>query len=85
MTIAVDMGRKATKTNKQKHLYVKRINMYMDNRNEFGETFVYFSTKKIYLRLLKNQQLCELRYPMCIICIRRNINIEIEDTVRTVT
>ena len=59
--------------------------MYMDNRNEFGETFVYFSTKKIYMRLLKNLQLCELRYPMCIICIRRNINIAIEDTVRTVT
>ena len=59
--------------------------MYMNNRNEFGETFVYYSQVKRYLSLLKNLQFCELRYPMCIICIRRDINIAIEDNVRTIT
>ena len=44
--------------------------MCMDKRNEFGETFIYFSQMKIYVRLSKNLQFCELRYPMCIICIR---------------
>ena len=43
--------------------------MYMDKRNEFGETFVYISPIKRYLRLSKNQQFCELRYSMHIICI----------------
>ena len=36
-----------------KHLYVKRISMYMNKRTEFGETFVYFSQMKRYLRLSK--------------------------------
>ena len=27
--------------------------MYMDNRSEFGETFVYFAQIEVYLRLLK--------------------------------
>ena len=36
-----------------KHLYVKRINMCLDKINEFGETFVYFSQMKRYLRLSK--------------------------------
>ena len=44
--------------------------MCMDKRNEIGETFVVvFSQMKRYLRLSKNLQFCELRYPMCIICI----------------
>ena len=55
----------------------------MDKRNEFWETFVYFSHIKIYLRLSKKLQFCELRYPICIICIRRGTNIEIEANVRT--
>ena len=53
--------------------------MCMDKRNEFGETFVYFSQMKRYLRMfLKNRQFCELRYPMCIVCIRRGTDIAIE-------
>ena len=58
--------------------------MCMDKRNEFGETFVYFSQMKRYLRLSKNLQICELRYPMCIIFIRRGTNIAIEASVRTI-
>ena len=34
---------------------------------------------------LKNLQFCELRYPMCIICIRRGTNIAIEANVRAMT
>ena len=34
--------------------------MCMDKRNEFGETIVYFSQMKRYLRLPKNLQFCEL-------------------------
>ena len=37
-------------------IYAKWINMCMDKRNEFGETFVYFSQTKRYLRLSKNLQ-----------------------------
>ena len=59
--------------------------MYMDKRNEFGETFVNFSQMKIYLRLSKNLQFCELRYPMYIICIRRGTNIAIDTIARTIT
>ena len=59
--------------------------MRMDKRNEFRETFVYFSQMKRYLRLSKNQQFCELRYPMCFICIRRGTNIAIEANVRTIS
>ena len=36
------------------NLYVKRINMCIDKRAEFGEIFVYFSQMKRYLRLSKN-------------------------------
>ena len=68
-----------------KHLYVKRINICIDKRNEFEETFVYLSQMKRYLRLSKNMQFCELRYPMCIICIRRGTHITIEANVRTIT
>ena len=60
--------------------------MYRDKRNEFGETFVYFSEMKRYLRLSKkNLQFCELCYPMCIICIRKGSNIAIKVNVRTIT
>ena len=57
--------------------------MYMDKRNEFGETFVYFSQMKRYLRLSKNLQFCELRYPN--ICIRRGTHITIEANVKTIS
>ena len=59
--------------------------MCMDKRNEFGETFVYLSQMKRYLRLSKNLQFCELRYSMCIIFIKRGTNIAIEANVRTIT
>ena len=52
--------------------------MCIDKRAEFGEIFVYFSQRKRYL------QFCELRYPMCIICIRRGTNIIIVANVRTI-
>ena len=58
--------------------------MCMDKRNTFGETFVYFSQMKRYMRFLKNLQLCELRYHMYIICIRRGKNSKIEVNVRTI-
>ena len=58
--------------------------MCMDKSNEVGETFVYFSRMKRYLRLSKNLQFCELRYPICIICIRRGTHIAIEANVRTI-
>ena len=59
--------------------------MCKDKINEFRQTFVYFSQMKRYLRLSKNLQFCELRYPMCIICIGRGTNIAIEGNVRTIT
>ena len=59
--------------------------MCMDKRNEFGEISFYISQAKRYLRLSKNLQFCELRYPMCIICIRRDTNIAIKANVRTIT
>ena len=60
--------------------------MCMDKRNKFGETFVYFSQMKRYLRLSKkNLQFCELRYPMCIICLGRGTHIAIKANVRTIT
>ena len=60
--------------------------MCMDKRNEFGKTFVNFSQMKRYLRLSKkNLQFCELRYPLCIICIRRGTNITNEANVITIT
>ena len=58
--------------------------MCMDNRHTFGETFLYFSQMKRYLRLSKDMQFCELRYLMCTICIRRGTNIAIEANVRTI-
>ena len=59
--------------------------MCMDKRNELGETFVYFSHMKRYLRLSKKLQFCELRYPICRICIRRGTNIAVKANVRTIT
>ena len=44
-----------------------------------------FSQMKLYLRLSKNLQFCELRYPMCIMCMRRGTHIAIEANVRTIT
>ena len=58
-----------------KHLSVKRINMCMQNRDKFGDTFAYLALTKRYLRLLKNLQFCDLRYPMFFNCIRRGIDI----------
>ena len=55
--------------------------MCVDKRNTFWETFVYF----LQMRLSKNLQFCELRYPMCIICIRRGTSIAIEANVKTIT
>ena len=57
----------------------------MDKRTEFGETFVHFSQMKRNMGLSKNLQFCELRYPICIICIRRGTKIAIEDNVKTIT
>ena len=57
----------------------------MDKRKEFGETFVYFSQMKRYVRLSKNLQFCELRYPMRIACIRRGTYIAIEANARITT
>ena len=45
-------------------LYVKRINMCMDNRSELWQTIVYFLQMKRYLRLLKKSAVCYLRDPM---------------------
>ena len=59
--------------------------MCMDKINVFWETFVYFSQMKRYLRLSKNLQFCEIRYPICIICTRRGTHIAIEANVRTIT
>ena len=59
--------------------------MCMDKRNEFGDTFVYFSQMKRYLRLSKYLQFCVLRYPMHITFIRIGTNIAIEANVRTLT
>ena len=59
--------------------------MCMDKRMEFGEIFVYFTQNKRYLRFSKNLQLRELRYPLCIICMRRGTNIAIEANIRTIT
>ena len=59
--------------------------MCMDKRNEFRGKFVYFSQMKRYLRLSINLQFCELRYSMCIICIRRCANIATKASVRSIT
>ena len=59
--------------------------MCMNKRNEFAETFVYFSQMKRYLRLSKNLQFCKVLYPMCIICIGRGTSISIGANVRNIT
>ena len=48
------------------------------------QLFIFRKWKDIW-GCLKNLQFCELRYPMCIICIRRGTNIAIEANVRTIT
>ena len=58
--------------------------MCMDKRNEFGETFVYFSQMKGYLWLSKNLHFCEFRYSIYMICIRRGTHIAIKANVRTI-
>ena len=63
---------------------VKRINICMDKRKKLGNFCLFFADER-YLRLSKNLQFWELRYPMCIICIRRGTNIAIEANVRTIT
>ena len=54
-------------------------------KKQIWETFVYFLHMKRYLRVSKNLQFYELRYPICIICIRRGTNIAVEANVRTIT
>ena len=51
----------------------------------FGKHLFIFRRFKDILGCLKNLQFCELRYPMCIICIRRGTNIANEASVRTIT
>ena len=63
---------------------VKRINICMDKRKKTGNICLFFAHER-YPRLSKNLQFWELRYPMCIICIRRGTNIAIEANVRTKT
>ena len=63
---------------------VKRINICMDKRKKNGKHLFIFANER-YLRLSKSLQFWELRYPMCIICIRRGTNIAIEANVRTIT
>ena len=50
----------------------------------WGNICLFFADER-YLRLSKNLQFWELRYPMCIICIRRGTNIAFEANVRTIT
>ena len=64
---------------------VKRINICMDKRKKKLGNICLFFADEIYLRLFKSLQFWELRYPMCIICIRRGTNIAIEANVRTIT
>ena len=63
---------------------VKKINICMDKRKKMGNICLFFADER-YLWLSKNLQFWELRYPMCIICIRRGTNIAIEANVRTIT
>ena len=63
---------------------VKRINICMDKQKKLGNIRLFFADER-YLRLSKNLQFWELRYPMCIICIRRGTNIAIEANERTIT
>ena len=63
---------------------VKRIRLCMDKSKKNGVRLVYFSQMKDILDCLKSA-VWELRYPMCIICIRRGSNIAIAANVRTIT
>ena len=53
--------------------------MHGQTKKKMGNICLFFADER-YLRLSK-----ELRYPMCIICIRRGTNILIEANVRTIT
>ena len=50
---------------------------------KWGKICLFFADER-YLRLSKSA-VWELRYPMCIICIRRGSNIAIAANVRTIT
>ena len=56
----------------------------MHGQKKKGNICLFFADER-YLRLSKNLQFWELRYPMCIICIRRGTHIAIEANVRTIT
>ena len=58
--------------------------MHGQKKRIWGNIFLFFADIDI-LGCLKNLQFCELRYPMCIICVRRGTNIAIEARVRTIT
>ena len=59
-----------------KHLYVKSIT----KETNLGKyLFIFWDCIKNHLHF------CELRYPMCIICIRRGTNIAIKANVRAIT
>ena len=49
--------------------------MCMNKGNEFGETFVYFSQMKIYLRLSK--KICSFvnNVTLCVICVKEEVQI----------
>ena len=49
-----------------------------------GKHLLIFRRWKDIWGCLENMQICELRYPMCIICWRRGTNIVIEANVRTI-
>ena len=58
--------------------------MHGQTKKKLGNICLIFADER-YLRLSKNLQFWELRYPICIICIRRGTNIAIEANVRTIT
>ena len=55
--------------------------MHGQKKKKWGKICLFFADER-YLRLSK---ICSLRYPMCIICIRRGSNIAIAANVRTIT
>ena len=59
--------------------------MHGQKKRIWGNNCLFFADEKISEVVQKNLQFCELRYPMCIICIRRGTNIVIKADVRTIT
>ena len=57
--------------------------MCMDKRNEFGETIVYFSQMKKYLRLSKKSAVLWITLPYMYYLYKKMYNIAIEASVRT--